>query len=88
MYFATPSMMAPATSVASTDATKEDTFVAPTALTEKLYGGAEKICESVMEMRTSQEMQIVKSSVAHTTIGDKIITNGRSSVLQNETVSQ
>jgi hypothetical protein len=88
MYLATPSMIAPATRVARTDATNEDTFVAPTALTEKLYGGAEKICDSVMEIKTSHEMQIVKSSVAHTTIGDKIMTNGRNRVLQKETVSK
>ena len=88
MYLATPSMIAPATSVASTDATKEETLVAPTALTEKLYGGAENICESVMEINTSQEMQMVKRSVAHMTIGDRIKTNGRKSVLQNETWSQ
>jgi hypothetical protein len=62
--------------------------VAPTALTEKLYGGAEKICDRVMEIKTSQDMQMVKRSVAHMTIGDKMRTNGRMSVLQNETVSK
>lgn len=78
-------MMAPATSVANTDATNDETLVAPTALTEKLYGGAENICESVMEMRTSQDMQMVNSSVAHMTIGDTIMKNGRNNVLQKET---
>ena len=78
-------MMYPATSVASTDATNDDTLVAPTALTEKLYGGAEKICDSVMDIKTSQEMQIVNSSVAHITIGDTIMKKGRSSVLQKDT---
>jgi hypothetical protein len=88
MYFATPSMMAPATNVASTDAMNDETFVAPTALTEKLYGGAEKICESVIEIRTNHDIQTVNSSVAHMTIGETIIKNGRSKVLQNETWSK
>lgn len=78
-------MMGPETAVASSDATKEETFVAPTALMEKLYGGAEKIWDKVMEMRTSQEIHIVNSSVAHMTIGLINTTNGRKSVRQNET---
>jgi hypothetical protein len=78
-------MTGPATKVASNEATKEDTFVAPTALTEKLYGGAEKICDNVMEIKTSQEMQIVKSRVAHMTTGLASITKGRMKVLQKET---
>ena len=78
-------MIAPATSVARTDATKDETLVAPTELTEKLYGGAEKICDRVMEINTSQDMQMVNSSVAHMTIGDNMRTNGRMRVLQKET---
>jgi len=78
-------MIYPATSVANTDAINDDTLVAPTALTEKLYGGAEKICDSVMEIRTSQDIQMVNSNVAHMTIGDTIMKKGRSSVLQNDT---
>jgi hypothetical protein len=85
MSLATPSMIGPATRVASKDAINEDTLVAPTALTEKLYGGAEKICDSVMEIKTSHEMQIVKSSVAQRTTGLASITNGRKKVLQKET---
>lgn len=77
-------MIGPATSVASTEATKDDTLVAPTELTEKLYGGAEKICDKVIEMSTSQEMQIVNNNVAHITTGDSMSTNGRSSVLQKD----
>lgn len=88
MNLATPSTMYPAARVAISEATKEDKFVAPTAETLKLYGGAEKICERVMEMRTSQEMQIVKRSVAHATIGERIMKKGRRMVLQNETLSQ
>jgi hypothetical protein len=74
--------------VAISEATKEDKLVAPTAETLKLYGGAEKICERVIEMRTSQEMQIVKSRVAHATIGERIMKKGLRMVLQNETLSQ
>jgi hypothetical protein len=85
MNFATPSMIGPATSVASNDATNDETFVAPTALTEKLYGGAEKICDSVIEIKTSQDMQIVKSKVAHMTTGLMITTKGRKNVRQKET---
>lgn len=88
MYFATPSMIGPATNVASSDAMNEDTFVAPTALTEKLYGGAEKICDKVIEIRTSQEIQIVNNSVAHITTGLANVANGRRNVRQNETWSQ
>lgn len=39
----TPSIRGLATRVPMSDATKEDMLVAPTAPTEKLYGGAEKI---------------------------------------------
>jgi hypothetical protein len=85
MYFATPSIIGPATKVANNDATKDETLVAPTALTEKLYGGAEKICDKVMEINTSHEIQIVKSSVAHITTGLMSTTNGRMKVRQNET---
>jgi hypothetical protein len=85
MNFATPSMIGPATSVASSDATNDETFVAPTALTEKLYGGAEKICDNVIEIKTSQDMQIVKSRVAHMTTGLMITTKGRKNVRQKET---
>jgi len=80
--------MYPATSVAITDATKDETFVAPTALTEKLYGGAENICDSVIEIKTSHDMQIVNRSVAHITIGDRMSTKGRRRVLQKDTRSQ
>jgi hypothetical protein len=38
-----PSINGPATKVPRVEATKEDMFTAPTAPTEKLYGGAEKI---------------------------------------------
>ena len=85
IHFATPSMIGPATSVANNDATNEDRFVAPTALTEKLYGGAEKICDNVMEIKTSQDTQMVKSKVAHMTTGIMITTKGRRNVRQKET---
>lgn len=88
MTLATPSTTVPAIRVASSDATNDETFVAPTSLTEKLYGGPEKICDNVMDIRTSQEMQIVKSSVAHITAGLAMTTNGRIKVLQKETWSQ
>ena len=67
------------------EATNDDKFVRPTADTEKLYGGAEKICESVTEIPTSHEMQVVKSRVAQSTAGDPSIMNGRNSVLKKET---
>jgi len=81
-------MNGPATRVASSDATNEEKFVAPTALTEKLYGGAEKICESVIEIKTSHEIQIVNNRVAHITTGLAITTNGRSKVRQKDMWSQ
>ena len=84
MYFATPSMIGPATKVASNDATKDEILVAPTALTEKLYGGAEKICDKVIEINTSHEIQIVKRSVAHMTTGLMSTTNGRMNVRQKD----
>ena len=65
-----PSIRGPATIVPSTDATKEERLVAPTPMTEKLYGGAEKICDKVREMPTSHEMHVVNSSTAHRTGGD------------------
>lgn len=43
IFVTRPSIRGPATRVPMTDATNEDMFVAPTAPTEKLYGGAEKI---------------------------------------------
>lgn len=52
------------------EATNEETLVAPTLPTEKLYGGAEKICDSVREIRTSHEMQVVKRRVAQRTTGE------------------
>lgn len=65
-----PSISGPAVSVPRTEATKEDKFVAPTLTTEKLYGGAEKICERVREIPTSHEMHVVKSNTAHRTAGE------------------
>ena len=88
MNFATPSITYPAMNVAMSEATKDETFVAPTAATEKLYGGAEKICESVIEIKTNQEIQIVNRSVAHRTIGDASTKNGSKKVRQKETESQ
>jgi hypothetical protein len=85
---AIPSISGPATAVAISVATKDDTFDAPTAATEKLYGGAEKICESVMDIRTSHEMQVVNNSVAHATIGEAKRPKGRSSVRQKDVLSQ
>jgi hypothetical protein len=70
--------------VAISDATKAERLVSPTPLTEKLYGGAEKICESVMEIPTSHEMQVVKSRVAQSTAGDRRNRNGRKRVLKKE----
>lgn len=81
----TPSINGPASAVPRRDATKDERLVSPTAVTEKLYGGAEKICESVMEMPTSHEMQVVKRSVAHSTAGDASITKGRNTVFKNDT---
>ena len=88
MNFATPSITGPAIIVANKDATNEETFVAPTSLTEKLYGGAEKICDKVIDIRTSQDIHIVNNNVAHITTGLAIITNGRMNVLQKDTLSQ
>jgi len=81
----TPSIKGPARAVPRSDATKEERFVNPTEVTEKLYGGAEKICESVTEMPTSHEMQVVNKSVAQSTAGEASITNGRKMVFRNET---
>jgi hypothetical protein len=67
-----PSIRGPAVRVPSTDATKEDRFVAPTPTTEKLYGGAEKICDRVREIPTSHEMHVVKRRTAQRTGGDAI----------------
>ena len=80
-----PSINGPARRVASTDAINEDKFVKPTEVTEKLYGGAEKICESVTEIPTSQEIQVVKRRVAQSTAGEASMTNGRQVVLMRET---
>jgi hypothetical protein len=88
MNLAVPSMMGPAAAVAISVATKDDTLQAPTAEMEKLYGAAEKICERVIEMRTSHEMQVVNSRVAHATIGDVIKVNGRIIVRQKDVLSQ
>lgn len=88
MNVASPSTNSPATAVASKLATKDDRLVAPTATMEKLYGGAEKICDSVIEMSTSQEMHVVKRSVAQATMGEARRKNGRMSVRQKETLSQ
>ena len=85
IFRTTPSINGPATRVPKRDATKEDRLVRPTAATEKLYGGAENICESVMEIPTSQEMQVVKRRVAHMTAGDLSMTKGRKIVFKNET---
>jgi hypothetical protein len=81
----TPSIKGPEIAVPRRDATKDERFVSPTAVTEKLYGGAEKICESVMEIPTSHEMHVVKRRVAHSTAGDASMTKGRAIVLMNET---
>lgn len=67
------------------EATKEDKFVSPTALTEKLYGGAENIWERTIEMPTSQEMQVVKRRVAHSTAGEARRAKGRKTVLKKLT---
>ena len=85
ILFTTPSINGPARSVPRTDATKDERLVSPTAVTEKLYGGAEKICESVIEIPTSQEMQVVKRRVAQSTAGEASMTKGRNRVLKNET---
>lgn len=70
------------------DAMKAETFVAPTELIEKLYGGAEKICDSVIDISTSHEMQMVNIKVAHCTTGLASMNKGRMKVLQNGTRSQ
>lgn len=88
MNFARPSTSGPARAVPIKVATKEDRFEAPTAVMEKLYGGAEKICESVIEMSTSQEMQVVNSRVAQETIGEPRKKNGRMRVRQKDVLSQ
>lgn len=85
IFLTIPSIKGPARRVASTDATKDEIFVSPTEVTEKLYGGAEKICESVTEIPTSHEMQVVKSSVAQRTAGEASMTKGRKVVLMRET---
>ena len=84
MNLTNPSMIGPATAVPIRVATSDEMFVAPTAATEKLYGGAEKICEMVMEIKTSQLMQVVKRSVAHRTIGDPSIRKGLNRVRQKD----
>lgn len=81
-------MSGPAAAVASKLATNEDRFVAPTAMTEKLYGGAEKIWDRVMEMRTSHEMHVVNSRVAQATMGEARKKKGRTSVRQKDVESQ
>lgn len=58
-----PSIRGPAMTVPSSEAANDDRLVRPTAVTEKLYGGAEKICDRVIEMPTSQEMQVVNRIV-------------------------
>lgn len=85
MRLTIPSIKGPAIMVPMTEATKDDRFVAPTERTEKLYGGAEKICESVIEMPTSHEIQVVKSRVAHATAGDASRKNGRTMVDMSDT---
>jgi len=80
-----PSIAGPATAVPISEATKDDKLVAPTDRTEKLYGGAEKIWEIVMEIPTNQEIHVVKSRVAHSTAGDARRRNGRTMVESNET---
>ncbi|GMF69532.1 unnamed protein product [Aspergillus oryzae] len=65
-----PSIRGPALKVPRTDATKDDKFVAPTPITEKLYGGAEKIWDRVREMPTSHAIQLVKRSTAQRTGGE------------------
>jgi hypothetical protein len=72
-----PSSKGPAISIPRTDATKAERLQAPTALIEKLYGGAENICERVIEMPTSQDMLVVNSSVPHATAGESNMVNGR-----------
>ena len=81
----TPSISGPARRVPRNEATNEDRVVRPTAVTEKLYGGAEKIWDSVMEMPTSQEMHVVNNSVAQRTAGERRRKNGRTSVSKYET---
>jgi len=81
----TPSIKGPARAVPRREATKDERFVNPTDVTEKLYGGAEKICESVTEIPTSHEMQVVNRRVAQSTAGDASMTKGRKTVLRNET---
>lgn len=81
-------MSGPARAVAIKVAAKEDRFEAPTAVMEKLYGGAEKICESVIEISTSHEMHVVNSRVAQATIGEPRKKNGRMRVRQNDVLSQ
>jgi hypothetical protein len=85
IFLTSPSMVGPAISVPRREATKAERLVRPTALTEKLYGGAEKICERVIEIPTSHEMQVVKRRVAQSTAGEPSNTNGRKIVLKNET---
>lgn len=76
IYFTRPSIRGLAIAVASSVATREDIFDAPTALMEKLYGGAEKTCERVKDIRTNHDMQVVNKSVAQRTAGEASIANG------------
>ncbi len=81
----TPSIRGPANAVPRREATKDERLLSPTAVTEKLYGGAEKICERVMEIPTSHEIQVVKRRFAHNTAGEASMTKGRNMVFNNET---
>jgi len=79
-----PSINGPEMRVANSEAAKAERLVRPTPLIEKLYGGAEKICESVMEIPTSHDTQVVKSRVAQSTAGERRSRNGRKIVLKKE----
>lgn len=71
--------------VASIEATNELRLLQPTAVMEKLYGEAEKICDRVTEMPTSQDIQVVNRSVAQRTAGEASSEKGLNNVFQKET---
>ena len=76
MKRAIPSVSGSAITVAIRVATNDDRLTRPTCFTVKLYGGAEKIWEIVIEIPTSQEIQVVNSNVAQMTTGDASNLNG------------
>lgn len=82
MNLTNPSTRMPAKAVAIKVPKKDERLAKPTAVTEKLYGGPLKICDSVIAIMTNQLIQMVSWKEPQITKGEPSILKGAKTLFQ------